>query len=94
MPTATSPHAQPPAASVAIAVPPAEASRLLSISLSRLYALLRAGELDSYAEGRARRITVMSIHNYIERQLAESAATGWRVWPHNPQARRQRRERA
>jgi excisionase family DNA binding protein len=93
MPTATSPHAQTPAASAAIAVPPAEASRLLSISLSRLYALLRAGELDSYAEGRARRITVPSIHAYIARRLADSAG-GWRTWPHNPQARRQRRERA
>jgi excisionase family DNA binding protein len=89
MPTATSPHAQAPAASAAIAVPPAEASRLLSVSLSRLYALLRAGELDSYAEGRARRITVMSIHHYIARRLAAADASGWST----PQSR-QRRERA
>jgi len=90
MPTATSPHAQAPAASAAIAVPPREACDLLSVSMSRLYALLRAGELDSYEEGRARRITVASIHAYIARQLAASAR-GWRTWPHNPQARRRRK---
>jgi hypothetical protein len=35
---------------------------------------------------------VESIHRYIERRLAESAATGWRAWAHNPQARRKRQE--
>jgi hypothetical protein len=35
---------------------------------------------------------VESIHRYIERRLAESAATGWRAWAHNPQAGRKRQE--
>jgi hypothetical protein len=66
---------------------------LLGIRLSRLYTLLRAGELRSYNCGRVRRVVVASIHDYIARRLAESAASGWQTWPHNPIARRQR-ERA
>jgi hypothetical protein len=53
---------------------------------------MRNGELRSYSCGRSRRITVESIHRYIERRLAESAATGWRAWEHNPQSRRKRQE--
>jgi excisionase family DNA binding protein len=73
-----------------LAVSPQVACELLGIRMSRLYALMRAGELRSYNCGRARRIVMESIHNYIERQLAESAATGWRTWPHHPQSRRRR----
>jgi excisionase family DNA binding protein len=54
----------------ALAVPPREASRLLSIGESTLYALLRAGELQSFRIGNARRISTQSIADYITRQLA------------------------
>jgi excisionase family DNA binding protein len=76
-----------------LAVPPRDACGLLSLSMSRLYDLLRAGELQSYGDGRTRRITMASIHAYIARRLADSAG-GWRTWPHNPQSRRRQRERA
>jgi excisionase family DNA binding protein len=56
-----------------LAVPPAEAGRMLSLKLSSVYALMRAGELRSFAAGGARRITVASIHEYIARQLADNA---------------------
>jgi hypothetical protein len=59
-----------------------------------LYALMRQGELENYSCGRARRITMASIEGYIARRLAESAATGWQTWRHNPVSRRQRQERA
>ena len=62
----------------AIAVPPREASRLLSLSLSKIYQLLRAGELDSYSDGKARRVIVASIYAYIERRLAAGAGAGVR----------------
>jgi excisionase family DNA binding protein len=78
MPSATLPPAPP------LAVPTKEASRLLSVSLSRLYELLRAGELDSYADGYNRRVTMASIHRFIERRLAESGGS-WRQI--NPQPR-------
>jgi excisionase family DNA binding protein len=41
-----------------LAVPPRDACRLLSIGMSRLYDLMRSGELPSYWDGRSRRITV------------------------------------
>ena len=55
-----------------LAVPPRDACRLLSIGMSRLYRLLRAGELPSYWDGRARRIPVASIHDYVARRLADA----------------------
>jgi hypothetical protein len=40
------------------------------------YKLLNAGELESFVDGKARKITVASIYGYIERKLtAESTAT-------------------
>jgi excisionase family DNA binding protein len=56
-----------------LAVPPLEAARMLSLGLSRLYHLMRTGELDAFHSGRSRRITVRSIEAYIARQL--NAAT-------------------
>jgi excisionase family DNA binding protein len=65
---------------LALAVPPREASRLLSIGESTLYALLRAGELQSFRIGNARRISTQSIADYITRQLA---ARGGNIIPPN-----------
>jgi excisionase family DNA binding protein len=84
----TSPHALAPTAIQAIVVSPAEASRLLGASLSHVYVLMRRGEIQSYLDGRARRITVASIHRYIERQIAIADADEWRT----QQARRRERE--
>ena len=76
----------------AIAVPPREASRMLSLSMSKIYELLRNGELDSYSDGKARRVIVASIHAYVERRLAASGGE-WRTWQHARSPRR-RKERA
>jgi excisionase family DNA binding protein len=54
-----------------LAVSPNEACHLLSIRLSRLYELMRTGELASYAEGRLRRIPMTAIHAYVERRTAK-----------------------
>jgi hypothetical protein len=40
--------------------------------MSRLYRLMRSGELPSYWDGRARRITVASIHDYVAQRLADA----------------------
>jgi excisionase family DNA binding protein len=53
-------------------VKPKTAWRMLGCSNTHGYALLAAGELDSFRDGRARKITVASIHRYIARHLAES----------------------
>ena len=75
-----------------LAVSPQVAGDLLGIRITRVYVLMRAGQLHSYTCGRARRIAMASIQAYVERRLAESAASGWRAWAHNPQARRKRQE--
>jgi excisionase family DNA binding protein len=73
------------------AVPPREAARLLSISLTRLYELMRAGELVSYRDGRARRITTASIHQRMARQIADSAEKWHPLNPQPPQASKTRK---
>jgi excisionase family DNA binding protein len=56
----------------ALVVKPATAWRMLGCSNTYGYELLAAGELDSFRDGRARKITVDSIRRYIARRLAES----------------------
>jgi excisionase family DNA binding protein len=53
-----------------LVVPPKVAWAMIGCSNSFGYELLNAGELDSIRLGRARRITVESIHRFIERRLA------------------------
>ena len=53
----------------ALLVSPASAMTMLSCGRTRLYELLDRGELESFLDGRARRITVASIHAYIARKL-------------------------
>jgi excisionase family DNA binding protein len=58
-----------------IAVRPAGAARMLGLGLSKLYELLRAGELKAYTVGRSRFITVASVRAYVDRRLAAAAKT-------------------
>ena len=46
----------------------------IQVSRKKLYELINSGELESYTEGKSRRITVKSINEYIERRLAAEAA--------------------
>jgi excisionase family DNA binding protein len=85
------PHANLPAPSAQanvtrLAVPPSAAGHMLSLSLSEVYERMRNGELDSYADGRARRITMKSIHAYMARRLAASA-DGWKQITPQPRHR-------
>jgi len=52
---------------------PNQAMKALMISRATLYALINAGELESYTEGRSRRITIESIYAHVRRRLAEEA---------------------
>jgi len=70
------PNASPPPTSATpLAVPPLEAARLLSICITRVYRLMRAGELRSFHSGRSRRITMASIKKFIARQIAVANRT-------------------
>ena len=55
-----------------LVVRPCVAWRLLGCGNAYGYRLIGAGELESYLDGRARKITIESIHRYIERRLAEA----------------------
>jgi hypothetical protein len=55
-------------------VKPKIAWKMLACGNTRGYELLAAGELESFLDGRSRKITVASIHRYIERHLGKSAA--------------------
>jgi hypothetical protein len=51
-------------------VRPRPARRMLAdCGQKQLYELINAGEIDSFKEGRARKIVVASIHSYIARKL-------------------------
>jgi excisionase family DNA binding protein len=68
-----------PSSTPPLAVPPQEAARLLSNGISRIYKLMRCGELESYEDGRARRIPMTAIRDYIARRRAATRANGrWR----------------
>ena len=53
-----------------LVVSPMVAWKMLACSNTRGYELLAAGELESYKEGRSRKITVASIRALVARRLA------------------------
>jgi excisionase family DNA binding protein len=58
-----------------LAVTPREACRMMSCGVTRLYEMIAAGEIESYLDGRARRITVASIRARIARLIAAGPAS-------------------
>jgi hypothetical protein len=70
-----------------LVVKPKVAWKLLGCSNTRGYELLAAGELDSFLDGRSRKITIESIRHYIARRLAPTEdariepQTRQRGWP-------------
>jgi hypothetical protein len=54
----------------ALIVKPKVAWKMLACSNTRGYELIAAGELDSFLDGRSRKITVNSIRRYIAQRLA------------------------
>ena len=57
-----------------LAVSPRKARILLSVGNTRLYQLIGNGELESYLEGRSRRVTMESIRRRVAKLLADAAA--------------------
>lgn len=53
-----------------LVVKPKTAWKMLACSNTRGYELLNAGELESFLDGRSRKITVELIRRYIARRLA------------------------
>ena len=71
-----------------LAVSPRQACLLLGVGNTYLYELLRKHELESYWEGRARKITMQSIRARYARPLAAAARNDTK-----PQPRRRGRPR-
>jgi excisionase family DNA binding protein len=63
-------------------VSPRQACRLLNIGNTHLYALIKNGELESYLEGRSRKVTMRSIRARHERQLVATRGTEAAPRPH------------
>jgi excisionase family DNA binding protein len=57
-----------------LVVSPRRAADLLDIGITTLYQLIASGEVDSYKEGKSRKITLRSIRARVERQLVRSRA--------------------
>jgi excisionase family DNA binding protein len=51
-----------------LVVSPDEAFKMLDIGVSKGYALLHSGEIESFRDGNRRKIPVESIHRYLERR--------------------------
>jgi hypothetical protein len=58
-----------------LVVKPRTACRMLDCGNTRLYELLGTGELQSFLDGRSRKITVDSIRRYIAQKLGPTQAT-------------------
>jgi excisionase family DNA binding protein len=59
-----------------LAVSPSQACLLLGIGNTRLYQLIGNGEIETYREGRARRITMQSIRHRVARLVADASSDG------------------
>jgi excisionase family DNA binding protein len=57
-----------------LAVTVTDACRLLSVSRAHLYRLIDRRELQSYADGKSRRIVAASLRSYLARRVAADAA--------------------
>jgi len=57
------------------AVKPRGVCRILDCGLTHAYKLINSGELDSFLDGRSRKVTVNSIHAYIFRCLKLSGGS-------------------
>jgi hypothetical protein len=70
-----------------LVVSPKTAWRMLGCGNSRGYELLNGGELQSFLDGRSRRITVASIRAYVARKLEAAGTTGAATQPTLPRRR-------
>jgi len=64
-----------------LVVKPRVAWKMLACSNTHGYELLASGELESYLDGRSRKITVDSIHRLIARRLAATVPRAGRRGP-------------
>jgi hypothetical protein len=49
---------------------------MLNIGLTRCYELINSGELESFKDGKSRKITVSSIKAFVDRRLELTSSPG------------------
>lgn len=76
-----------------LAVSPKIAKLMLGCGTTRLYELLNRGELQSYRDGKSRKIVVASLRDFVGRQLLADQTEGGSRWTaHATRARRLKRD--
>jgi hypothetical protein len=55
-----------------IAVGPKAACRMIDCGPTRMFDLIKTGEVESYKDGKSRKILVKSLLDYVERRLRET----------------------
>lgn len=59
---------------------PKAVGRMIDSGLTRVYELINSGEIQSYRDGKARKIIVASVEAYVERQLGLEGLKEQRGW--------------
>ena len=63
-----------------LSLPAKEAAPYIGVGMTRLYELINFGEIESYRDGKARKIVVASLKAYVQRQIVAEGAKariGW-----------------
>ena len=76
-----------------LAVSSKQAQAMIGCSHNKFYALIAAGEVESYIDGNRRMCTMRSLKAYVQRKLDASANTKLAT-PPEPNGRKQQREAA
>jgi excisionase family DNA binding protein len=65
-----------------LAISPKKARALLDVGLTRLYQLIGSGEIDSFRDGKSRKIVFASLKAYIARQIEAESTKPQKGWTH------------
>jgi hypothetical protein len=63
-----------------LVVSPKKGAAALDVGLTRVYELINSGQLQSYHDGKSRKIVVASLEAYIARQIEAEATKEQRGW--------------
>lgn len=64
----------------AIAVSPKKGAAMLDLGLTRFYELMNAGEIESYRDGKSRKILIASLRSYVNRRLVAEKSLKKASW--------------
>src|SRR5450631_3554803 len=77
-----------------ISISPKNARKVIGCGNTRFYELLNSGEIQSYTDGRSRKVLVASLRDYVARQLTAEASKERKGWTDRATKARISRRRA